>query len=414
MKITDVRMMKLIGPRRHAMGGEEGRMGKIIIRVDADNDLYGLGEADNFLGVKDAIDHIRTCLVGRDPFNVRPLVSEILYGSLPPHPAEQRQRAQETTAPLGGSIALGSSPTATPTGPIIWAISGVEMALCDLVGKALSTPVYNLLGGKYRDKARVYLDRSSPKEIENLNAWKQMASDAMNDGFCFMKFDVDYTAADLTEDYWNRSLSSAQIARIVERIGVVRKTVGPDVEISVDCHRLYNAPDAIRLTNALAPLNLFWFEDPTPEADLDACAEVRHRSPIPICVGEMFTPDQLRIFVDHAACDIVHPDVMFCGGLHEAIRIADFAELHCLPMAMHGNGGSLATVAAAHVAAATRNFLGLEFHHIETEWIVEMVKREGVALFADGGVPLTDAPGLGVELNYDVCRQHLAPGQSIL
>ena len=122
----------------------------------------------------------------------------------------------------------------------------------------------------------------------------------------------------------------------------------------------------------------------------------------------------MRTFIDRGACDIVHPDVMFCGGLHEAMRIANYAELHYIPMAMHGNGGSLATIAAAHVAAAARNFLGLEFHHIETDWIVHMVRREGVGLFEGGHVSLTDAPGLGVELDHDVCRQHLAKGQMLL
>ena len=128
----------------------------------------------------------------------------------------------------------------------------------------------------------------------------------------------------------------------------------------------YNATDAIRLANELAPLRLSWLEDPCPITNPDSCASVRAKSPIPICVGEMFIAEQFRTFIDQKACDIIHPDVMFSGGLHETRRIADYAELHHLPMAMHGNGGCLATIAAAHVAAASRNFIGLEYHHQET------------------------------------------------
>jgi len=127
----------------------------------------------------------------------------------------------------------------------------------------------------------------------------------------------------------------------------------------------------------------------------------------------MFIAEQFRLFIDQKACDIIHPDVMFSGGLHETRKIADYADLHHLPMAMHGNGGSLATIAAAHVAAASRNFLGLEYHYVETPWIGQFVQRD-IPLFENGYVGLTDAPGLGVELNTKVCRKHLVPGESIL
>jgi gluconate/galactonate dehydratase len=130
-------------------------------------------------------------------------------------------------------------------------------------------------------------------------------------------------------------------------------------------------------------------------------------------VGEMFLAEQFRTFIDRGACDILHPDVLFCGGMHQMHRIAVYGELHDLPVAMHGNGGALATIAAAHVAAASQNFLGLEYHYIETPWIGEFVERDG-PLFKDGHVLLTDAPGLGVRLNRKVCQKYLAPGQELL
>jgi galactonate dehydratase len=410
--------MRLEGPQQHSVGGKLGRrLMKLIVRVDADNGLYGLGEADDFLGVRDAIEYIKSCLVGRSTLDVCPFVSEMLYGTLPPHPVNARYDGRKfeprVVSLFGVPVAL-CSPTATPTGPIAWGMSGVEMALCDLVGKTLGTPVYNLLGGKYRDKVRIYLDRSAPSDSATLAAWERMAQEAAELGFAHMKFDVEYIAPEYTQDVWNRSLTTQQLRQIYERLNAVRKTVGWDAEICVDAHMHYNASDAIRLSRELAPLRLVWLEDPTPITNPDACAMVKENSSIPICVGEMFIAEQCRLFIDRDACDIIHPDVMFSGGLHETKRIADYAELHYMPTALHSNGGALATIAAAHVAAASRSFLGLEYHHIESTWINQFVRREGVSLFKDGYLHLTDAPGLGVELDRDVCQQFLFSGEMLL
>lgn len=410
MKITDIRTMRLWGPRIHGLGGaSDAKVARFILRIDTDAGIYGLGEVDDFMGVAEAIAYIREYFRGRDPFAVNAIVSELLYASLPPHHAAARHGVM----PGQINATPATSPTATPWGPVVWAISGVEMALCDLVGKALKTPAYNLLGGQFRDKVRVYLDRSSPADVTDLDAWRRMADETAQEGFTQMKFDIDYMATDHVADVWNRSVSLSQVNRMVERLGSVRQTVGPDFELCVDCHMQYNAADAIRIATALAPLNLLWLEDPTPILNPDTCAEVRAKSPIPICVGEMFTLEQFSVFVDRQACDILHPDVLFCGGLHQMRRIADLAELHHRAVAMHGNGGALATVAAAHAAAASRNFLGLEYHFIETPWIGGYIKRD-VPLFRDGHVPVTDAPGLGVALDEDVCRKHLADGERFL
>ena len=315
----------------------------------------------------------------------------------------------------GGIIAVpSSSPTAVPAGPVVWAASAVDTALVDIIGKALGVPAYTLLGGKFRDRIRIYLDRSSPADVDNLEAWQSMAQDAVDQGFTQAKFDIDYVAMDRQLDVWNRSLSTGQINRMVERLGLVRDVVGPDFELCVDLHCQFNIPDAIRVAHALEPLNLLWLEDPSSDVNLDAFLAVKAASPIALCVGEMFIADQFRLFVDHGAVDILHPDVLFCGGMHEMRRIADYGDLHRLPVAMHGNGGALATIAAAHVAAASRNFLGLEYHFIETPWISRYVRRVGSAagapLFQDGHVVLSDAPGLGVELDEEVCRSVLGPG----
>src|SRR5712692_6140004 len=198
------------------------------------------------------------------------------------------------------------------------------MALCDLAGKALNTPTYNLLGGKYRDRIPIYLDRSSPREPADLDAWKQIALDAREQGFRSFKFDVDAIAPDLTDDVHNRSISLRQMNAMIRRLSAAREAAGDDAEIMVDGHMYYDVPDAIRLAGELAPLKVSWFEYTTPITNPDAMAAVREKSPVPICTGEMFTREQFHLFLDHRAVDIVHPDVVFCGGLHEARKIADY------------------------------------------------------------------------------------------
>ncbi|MBL9207780.1 MAG: mandelate racemase/muconate lactonizing enzyme family protein [Opitutaceae bacterium] len=408
MKITSIRSMRLLGPRLHGVGGGESKIYKVVVRVDTDAGVYGLGEVDDFAGVRDALSYMDGYFRGRDPFRANAIVSEMLYGTQAPNPAGSPRGMMSNQR-----IAVGMcSPTATPWGPVVWAASGVDIALCDLIGKVLKTPAYTLLGGRFRDSARVYLDRSSPDDITDLGAWRTMAEETAALGFTQMKFDIDFMATECVTDVWNRSLSLRQINRITERLNAVREGAGKDFEVCVDCHMQYNVPDAIRVAEALTHLNLLWLEDPTPITNPDSCAQVRAKCRVPICVGEMFIAEQVRLFVDHQACDILHPDVLFCGGMHELRRIADFAELNHLPIAFHGNGGAIATVAAAHVGVASRNFLGLEYHFIETPWIGEYARRD-VPLFRDGKVELTDAPGLGIELDREVCRRHLAPGESL-
>lgn len=408
MNITDIRSMRLWGPRIHGVGGGRAEIAKVIVRVDTDAGIYGLGEVDDFMGVRQGIAYMREFFRGRDAFASQAMVSQLLYGTVAPHPAG----APHGVMPGRINAVNMCSPTATPWGPVVWAASGVEIALCDLIGKALNTPVYNLLGGQFRDAARVYLDRSSPDDAKDLSAWERMAAETVAAGFSQMKFDIDFMAAECVGDVWNRTLSLRQINRIVERLDAVRRGAGKDFEICVDCHMQYNVPDAIRVANALSHLNLLWLEDPTPIANPDSCAEVRAKSSVPVCVGEMFIAEQFRLFVARGACDILHPDVLFCGGIRELHRIAGFAELNHLPVAFHGNGGALATIAAAHAGVASRNFLGLEYHFIETPWIGEFVRRD-VPLIRDGHVPMSGAPGLGIELDREVCRRHLADGESL-
>ncbi len=399
MKINNVRTMVLVGPDDHGVGGQGRNWHVLLVRIDTDAGHYGLGEAAHFqdqtLGVRQLIEgKMKSYLLGKDPFAIRPFVTNMLYGGLPPH-----QPAQ--------------SASATPFGPVAWAVSGVEMALCDLVGKALNTPVYNLLGGQYRRRLLVYLDRSTPADLNDLDAWRRLAVEAREDGFTDIKFDLDYAAADYTADSWNRSLTLPQINRIVERLTAVREAAGWDMEIAIDGHMQYDVQSAIRVAQELAHLKLKWFEDPTPVVNPDACVAIRAKSPIPICLGEVFVAEQFRLFIDRGACDMIHPDILFAGGLTETRKIADYADLNYIPMAMHNNSSALGIIACAHVAAASPNFIGLEYHFHDAPWIGQIADRNGQPLFEDGHVVLSDEPGLGLTLNNEVCRQYLASGERL-
>ena len=394
MKVTDIRSMRLVGRDTHGVGGIARDWTIELVRVDTDTGIYGLGEAGNFLGDREGITYCREWLVGRDPLAAGQFVRAMLYGGLPPYDPQM-------------------SPTATITGGIVWAVSAVEMALVDIAGKALETPAYNLLGGAYRDSIRLYVDRSGITDPTDMDAWRRIGEQARADGFQDLKFDLEWIAPELSRDPWNRSARIDQINRTVERLGAVREAIGWDVEMALDGHMSFDADTAIRFGRALEPLRLRWFEDPVPILDFDAQAQVRRRVDIPICAGEMLVPDQFRDMIAADAVDIVHPDVLFVGGLHEARKVADLADLHAIPLALHNNGGGVTTMGAAHVAAASPNFISLELHFWGAMWMADILRREGVPLIRDGYVPLTDAPGLGIELDESVVQRHLAPGESM-
>ena len=119
-------------------------------------------------------------------------------------------------------------------------------------------------------------------------------------------------------------------------------------------------------------------------------------------------------WIERRAVDIIHPDLLFVGGLHEGKKVADYADLNAIPLAIHNNGSAMNTIAEAHLAAACANFIGLEYHFWDAKWIAQVVQREGVETFDEQGfVPLTDAPGFGVEINLDVAKRYLAKGESL-
>jgi L-alanine-DL-glutamate epimerase-like enolase superfamily enzyme len=179
----------------------------------------------------------------------------------------------------------------------------------------------------------------------------------------------------------------------------------------LDCHWSYNVNDAIRLATALEPFHLLWLEDPIPPENAEAMAQVCAATRTPICTGEnLYTRHGFLPLIERGACRIIQPDIPRCGGLMESKRIADLADIYYIPFAAHNVCSPVGTMASAHACAAIRTFLVLEFHSQDVPWWDAVVAREHDPLIKNGYLTLSDKPGLGVELNDEVCSQHVQPG----
>jgi len=359
-----------------------------FVRIETDKGIMGLGEAHPGEGITDVIvKRLKPLLVGKDPLNVEPLYHHMIGRT------------------IGQSVG----------GTMLGAIGGVETALWDLAGKALSVPIYQLLGGKYRDRLRLYADvgRGSGG-IDTPQAWAQRAREGVADGYQAIKFDIDHSADELQHDPVNRGLSLAELNKMTTLVAAVREAIGDDIDVCIDCHGLYNVRDVLLLAQRLEPFNLMFLEDPVPPENIDAMGKVTASTSIPICTGEwVHRRDGFRHLIQEQACDMLHVDVSATGGILEAKKIADLADLYYMPFAAHNIVSPLGMVAAAHVCAAVRNFHSMELpHHADqVSWRWELVQSKET-LIQDGQFVVPDGPGLGVELNETIFRAHLKQGYS--
>jgi galactonate dehydratase len=371
MKITAVHtaIIRSVGP-------------SVFVKVSTDAGSYGLGEcypSAPASAVAAMVAHMAEHLVGEDPLDVDRLWEET------------RRRYLF----LGGQA-----------GTLITALSGVETALWDLAGKALGVPVYRLLGGAFRTRIRVYADCHAGADSSPA-AYATRAREAVARGFTAIKFDLDDADHPHKRDHWNRSLTAAELATMVERVTAVRAAVGPTIDLAIDLHGQYDTHSGIQIARALAPFNLMWLEEPVPPENIAALREVTAIGVVPICAGEnLYTRYGLRDLITTQAAHIIMPDIAKCGGLSEARKIAGLAELYYIPFAPHNVSSPVGTIAACHVCATIPNFLILEWHAFDHPHWEDLVQGEK-PIIKDGYITLGDAPGLGVELNDDVARRYL-------
>ncbi len=365
----------------------------VLVRVETDEGITGLGEAYWGVGVAELVHKAKPLLIGEDPFNIGKLYDLMIRC-------------------LSGEGSLA--------GATVTAISGIELALWDLMGRALQTPISTLFGGRYRESIRVYADCHAGATPDP-ESYADRARAVAAAGFTAIKFDLDtrnpYTI-DISDDphprrQWfepfNRSIGPAERNWMVEVVAAVREAVGPEIMVAMDCHWKYSVNDAIKLAQALEPYDLLWLEDPVPPENIDAQAKVSAATRTPICTGEnLYRKYGFRDLIEKQAVEIIAPDIPKMGGLMEAKKVADHADTYYIPVAPHNVASPVGTVAAAHVCAAMSNFLVIEYHAHDVEWWGALV--DGEMPITNGFIPLTNQPGHGLTLNEDVARQHLKPG----
>jgi L-alanine-DL-glutamate epimerase-like enolase superfamily enzyme len=364
-----------------------------LIKIETDSGLYGIGEAYWGAGVKDlALNVLAPHIIGEDPLNVDKLYTKMIM----------------RTAGAGSQA-----------GVTMTAASGIEIALWDLAGRILQTPVCNLLGGRFRDRVRFYRTLQVVDTPEDYSLWRAQIQEVRAEkmGWTAFKFQGDGIPPRLDPDYkdpghdpYTRGLTLKDLRVIGKSMETVRDALGPDIDFGVEAHWKYDVRDAIQMARAIEPSKPMWLEDPVPPGNIEAMARVTQASNVPICTGEnLYGRDQFRPLIAQQACDIVHIDIPKSGGLLESKRIHDFAESHYIATAAHNPASPVGTIASAHAAASMRDF---RIHELAKyiDWWQDLVIHDG-PIFENCYYRIRDKPGLGVELNPDVAKAHLAPGE---
>ena len=342
----------------------------LFVKVHTDEGIYGIGEAYS-AGPDDAtvavIRDFETWLVGRDPRDIE-FLWQVMYNG--------------TRFP--GGVLINS------------AISGIEHALWDLKGKVLGVHVFELLGGKCRDKIRVYQNPGgdSPAEMAERSV-------ALIERYGYTALKIGPHGRGSEALSWNQVVKGA-----AARLEAVRRAVGDDVDIGVDPHaKIFEPVRAMQMAKALEPYNPYFFEEPLRPENIDAMADLRHQLDVPLATGEMlYTKFEFRDLLVRGAADIIQPDICCAGGLMEQKKIAAMAEAFYVTVAPHNPMGPVATAVNVHFAASTPNFLILEYLPDDSgprrDLIDEPIK------LVDGFLELPTRPGLGIDLNTDAYEKY--------
>lgn len=397
----------------------EGNFDWTFVRIETDEGIQGLGECFFAPGLTAILRSLEPLLVAEDPRDVHRLFRK---------------------------LQLATSGAGSVAGIIYNAISGIEAALWDLLGRWLEVPIYRLLGGKFRDQIRIYADCHGGEALESLDeilrtrppswskhktraavkdyftgtkdeppsspeAYRKQALAMKAQGYTALKFDLDVPGTQGT-DVYNRSLTHSAIDRMVALIGAVRDAVGYDIDIAVDCHWRYSVSDVVKVAHALEPFRLLWFEDPVPPESLQALRAVSSRVKIPIATGEnLYRFEGFHEILRSHSVGIVTPDLQKVGGLAVAQQIAQFADTETISVAPHNISSPIGTLASAHFCAAIPNFLVLEFHASDVPFWNDLVEGIPKPIIRSGTIPLPEKPGLGVTLNEEVARRYARPGE---
>lgn len=341
----------------------------VFVKLYTDDGIDGVGEATlewKTQAVVAALGELERQLIGKDPFQVEHLI-EMLH----------RDSYWRTGAVFRS------------------ALGAIEAALLDIKGKALGVPVYDLLGGKQRDRVKCYANHWF-FGAETPDDFARKARQAVAMGYTALKWDP-FGETWLEMDRKQRKLT-------IEIVEAVRDAVGPDIDLMLDVHGRLNVPTAISICREMEPFELAWIEEPTPPESIDALAEVRAKSRVPIAAGERyFEPERFVELMSKNAADILQPDVCHLGGMLETKKVAGFAHTRYLPVAPHNPTGPVMNAMTLHLSAAIPNFKIFETVSIDVPWRKELVTE---TLEFDGGdILIPNIPGLGVELHEEACTR---------
>jgi L-alanine-DL-glutamate epimerase-like enolase superfamily enzyme len=382
-KIRDVQAMIISGPRTYT-----------LVKIIADNGVYGIGEAygSPAIGVKEQVLDLKPSLAGKDPLEIDAIYTHLGEGG----------------KSLSGSRTDGSAHS------LMRAASGIEMALWDLSGKLLGQPVTTLLGGHFRDRVRVY-DHEAPRDMLDKSSCREWAAKVKADksGFTAHKFGSPHTtqAKDKGRDTGNRVLSTKEIMNVAQGFENCREAVGWDHDIMVHCHWEFDLRTSIQIAEAVAPMKPLWLEDPLQVEYSESWKRLVASSHVPICTGENLERRAgFKDFIINQGADILNPDLRNSGGFLETKRIADMADVFGLPMCNHNTGSQLHTWATCQWAGAIRDYMTCETVTGQGGWMDQLLALEGPYI-EDGFVRVNQKPGLGVDLNPDTVKAHLADGE---
>ena len=299
------------------------------------------------------------------------------------------------------------------SGMYVSVLTAVETALWDLTGKALNLPVYQLLGGKFRDKIRVYCDTALyQSQLPTPKDFADAALNAKKMGFNAIKFDLDQRDDPAKYDLYNWTASPGELQRMYDQIAAAREAVGPMIDICVDMHGRYDAPTAHQVAKRLEPLNLMWLEEPIPAENPEAYKAITESTSTPICAGENhYLAHGFRRLLEINAVDIIMPDIQKAGGLGEAQRIANLSNLYYVPFAPHMVASFLGAMAACHVCSSVPNFLILEWQiYFHTNPMFKEIVTFDGPMVTNSFIQLSEKPGIGVEINEEGMRKYATPG----
>src|SRR5438477_4907791 len=380
MKITRVQPWHISGPPP-ATDTSAAPLSYVFLQVETDEGLTGWGEITTYPGsvanrtIVAALREVGEFLRGEDASQIEAIWHKLV-------------RAFTYVGTRGATTAMAS---------------GIDIALWDIKGQALGVPIYELLGGAVRETIPLYT------HFQYSNTVEQMVENAVGEvarGSRAIKTDPFMAAGGLS----NVRYVDGQIERSVENTGVamiaaIRDAVGPDIEVLIDAHALYNVPTAIRLANRLAPYSITWFEEPCPPESYDALEQVRSQISTRISVGErLYTRFEFLPVLTRHLADYVMPDVTWTGGISELKKIATLAETFYIPISPHDASGPINVLAGAQVMMSVPNFYRLEARRVNLDFYNAFLEEP--LEVRDGALIVPHSPGLGARLDVNYLEAH--------